>query len=274
MSERISVLKKFSLFLPAAALVVTLGMSSYSGAKSPDHGDGHGDGGKAKSHGVHWDYTGAEGPSHWGSLSADYAACGKGTKQSPINITRAALKDLEDITFNYKKSGLNILNNGHTVQANYAPGSSIKVGGKSYDLLQFHFHGPSEHTVDGVNAPIEMHLVHKSADGALAVVGVMIISGPHNSAFDNVWAFLPHEVGSRDAGVLVDAEGLLPAKRGYTTYSGSLTTPPCTEGVTWLVLNDPVTMSAKQINAFGEIFKGNNRPVQPLNRRSLSAGSN
>ncbi len=274
MGEGKNVLRKIGLFLPAAALVVTLGMSSYSGAKSAGDGDGHGGGAKAKSHGVHWGYAGDEGPDHWGNLSADYATCGKGKKQSPVNITGAAVKDLEDITFNYKKSGLNILNNGHTVQANYGKGSSIKVGSKTYDLLQFHFHGPSEHMIDGMNAPIEMHLVHKSADGALAVVGVMIISGPHNPAFDNVWAFLPHDVGSHDAGVLISAESLLPSSRGYTTYSGSLTTPPCTEGVTWLVLNDPVTMSAKQINAFGEIFKGNNRPVQPLNRRSLTAGSN
>ena len=267
-------LRKITLFLPAAVLAFTLGVSSYSDAKSGGgHGDGHGS--KKETHkSVHWGYSGKEGPSHWGSLSRDYATCKKGRNQSPINLTRAVKKDLTDIVFNYKKSGLNILNNGHTVQANYAPGSSIEVAGKSYELLQFHFHGPGEHQVDGVNARIEMHLVHKSSDGALAVVGVMIISGPHNSAFDNVWSFLPHEAGSRDVGVLIDAEGFLPDSRGYTTYSGSLTTPPCTEGVKWFVLNDPVTMSAKQINAFGDIFHGNNRPVQPRNGRTLRVGLN
>ncbi|MCP4228871.1 MAG: carbonic anhydrase family protein, partial [bacterium] len=134
-------------------------------------------------------------------------------------------------------------------------------------------HNPSEHTIDGLNAPMEMHLVHKSAEGVLAVVGVMIISGPHNSAFDNIWSFLPREVGSHPAGVLIEAESLLPDKRSYTTYSGSLTTPPCSEGVKWLVLNDPVTMSVKQVHAFSEIISDNNRPLQSRNRRSLASGS-
>jgi carbonic anhydrase len=232
-------------------------------------GGGHAD----KSHAApHWSYGGKDGPSHWGDLSHDYSACKKGKKQSPINITKAKSGSLEAITFNYKTSKLDIVNNGHTVQANYDYGSSITVGTKSYNLLQFHFHGPSEHTVEGKHASMEMHLVHKSKDGALAVVGVMINEGSHNSDFDNAWNNLPAHAGDhKDVGVVMKAVEMLPKSRKYTTYSGSLTTPPCTEEVTWLVLNEPIEMSKAQIEAFSKIIHANNRPVQPLNKRSLKA---
>ncbi len=251
-------------------IVLIVGFSSISDAKS---GGGHGDGQAKKAHEApHWGYDGADGPSHWGDLSADFSACKDGKKQSPINITGASSESLTAIEFNYKSSKLDIINNGHTIQANYDSGSSIEVGGKRFDLLQFHFHGPSEHTVDGEHARIEMHLVHKAEDGALGVVGVMIEEGKHNSNFDNAWNNLPAHAGDhKDVGVVMKAAELLPKSKKYTTYSGSLTTPPCTEGVTWLVLNEPIEMSKKQIEAFGHIVEQNNRPVQPVNRRSLKS---
>jgi carbonic anhydrase len=262
-----NVLKGSLLSLAVAVLV----LSSYSLSKAKS--DGHGDGHVSKGHvAPHWAYSGADGPSHWGDLSADFSACKDGKSQSPINITKGSSAELNDIEFDYKSSKLDIVNNGHTIQANYDSGSSIKVNGKKFDLLQFHFHGPSEHTVDGEHARMEMHLVHKADDGALGVVGVMIEEGRHNANFDNAWNNLPQHAGDhKDVGVVMKAASLLPDSRKYTTYSGSLTTPPCSEGVTWLVLNEPVKMSAKQIERFAKIVEKNNRPVQPVNGRSLRA---
>jgi carbonic anhydrase len=251
-----------------ALSVFVLGFSSISEAKS---GGGYGDGhAKKERTAPHWGYSGADGPSHWGDLSADFSACNHGSKQSPINIINASSAGLSAIGFNYKTSKLDIVNNGHTIQANYDSGSSIDVEGKRFNLLQFHFHGPSEHTVDGEHAKMEMHLVHKAADGSLGVVSVMIDEGRHNSNFDNVWNNLPLHAGDhKDVGVVMKAAQLLPDSKKYTTYSGSLTTPPCSEGVTWLVLNEPIEMSKKQIEAFGKIVEKNNRPVQPVNGRTL-----
>lgn len=251
-----------------ALMVLVLGLYSTSDAKS-----GGGDGHAKKEHAApHWGYSGADGPSHWGSLSADFSACKDGKKQSPIDITGASAEVLTPIEFNYKTSKLDIVNNGHTIQVNYDSGSSIVVNEKRFDLLQFHFHGPSEHTVDGEFARMEMHLVHKSNEGALAVVGVMINEGRHNSSFDNAWNNLPLNSGDhKDVGVVMKALELLPKSKKYTTYSGSLTTPPCSEGVTWLLLNEPIAMSEKQIAAFAKIVEHNNRPVQPVNNRVLKA---
>ncbi len=256
--------------LSLALAVLVLSIYSISEAKS---GGGDGGGHKDKGHAApHWGYEGPDGPSHWGDLSADFSACKDGKSQSPINITNASPAGLTAIEFNYKTSKLDIVNNGHTIQANYDSGSSIVVDGKSFNLLQFHFHGPSEHTVDGEHAKMEMHLVHKSKDGALAVVGVMIEEGGHNANFDNAWNNLPLHAGDhKDVGVVMKAAELLPESKKYTTYSGSLTTPPCSEGVTWLVLNESIEMSKKQIKAFGDIVEANNRPVQPVNDRALRA---
>lgn len=258
--------------LSLALAVFVLGFYSIGEAKS---GGGHGGGGGHADKGheaPHWAYEGSDGPSHWGDLSADFSACKKGKKQSPINITKARQAELIAIEFNYKTSKLDIVNNGHTIQANYDSGSSITVNGTIFNLLQFHFHGPSEHTVDGEHAKMEMHLVHKSKEGALAVVGVMIEEGGHNANFDNAWNNLPLHAGDhKDVGVVMKAVELLPKSRKYTTYSGSLTTPPCSEGVTWLVLNESIEMSEKQIKAFGDIVEANNRPVQPVNDRALRA---
>lgn len=236
-------------------------------AESADSDTSHG----ADTQAVHWGYTGEGAPENWGDLDADYAACGTGVEQSPIDVTDAVGGDLMDIVFNYEDTAVNILNNGHTVQVNYDANSSIEYDGTTYNLKQFHFHSPSEHELDGNLTAAEMHLVHQSDAGAYAVVGVMIQEGAENPAFADVWANLPdHESEAETiAGITVNAVDLLPTSRTYYNYSGSFTTPPCTEGVTWLVLTTPITMSAAQISAFHDIIGDNNRPVQPMNDRTL-----
>lgn len=219
----------------------------------------------------HWSYSGEDGPDHWGSLSPDYAKCSEGQEQSPVDIPASAPVNTTGLTFNYKPSNLTILNNGHTVQANYDPGSSITLDGTTYNLVQFHFHAPSEHTIAGQHSPLELHLVHQSAAGNLAVVGVMINSGAANAAYDPVMNNLPaqEQAATPVAGVTVDAASLLPADRSYYRYNGSLTTPPCSEGVRWHVLSTSITLSAAQIAAFTNIFPNDARPLQPLNARTF-----
>ncbi|MCP4363297.1 MAG: carbonic anhydrase family protein [Chloroflexi bacterium] len=176
-----------------------------------------------------------------------------------------------DIVFNYQPSALNILNNGHTIQANYDEGSSIEVDGKPYNLLQFHFHALSEHTINGNYSPMEMHLVHQSDDGNFAVVGVMLNNGGENAAYTPMFDNLPAQESEAETigGVTVNADDLLPQDRGYYRYNGSFTTPPCTEGVSWFVMSTPVELSDAQISAFEQICNGNYRPVQPLNARTF-----
>lgn len=175
---------------------------------------------------VHWTYEGAEGPEFWGELRPD-SLCSTGQEQTPIDAPATAPTNPADITFNYQPTALTIFNNGHTVQVNYDEGSSIDVGGKTYNLKQFYFHTPSEHTLKGQPTDLEMHLVHQSADGQLAVVGVMLKQGAENSTYAPVFNNMPGAVND----VTVNAADLLPAERTYYRYNGSLTTPPCSEGV-------------------------------------------
>jgi carbonic anhydrase len=220
----------------------------------------------------HWGYEGENGPEHWGDLTHEYATCSTGEAQSPIDITNAQPFNLVDIEFHYQPSALNILNNGHTIQANYNTGSYIIFKEQRYNLIQFHFHHPSEHTLDGQAFPMEVHFVHSNAEGKLAVVGVLLTEGINdNAAFAPVWEHAPAEetrVTTID-GVTIDANAMLPSSRLFYTYNGSLTTPPCSEQVRWLVLTTPATLSEAQISAFSAIFELNARPVQPLNNRYL-----
>lgn len=218
----------------------------------------------------HFAYEGEDGPENWAELSGHYEDCGAGQAQSPIDLTAANLADLQNIAFAYGETAVNILNNGHTIQVDQIQGSQITIEGETYQLAQFHFHAPSEHAVNGQRFPIEMHLVHKNADGNLAVVGVFIAEGAENSAFTPVWEHLPEEeTGIMTTGATVQLASLLPADQTVYRYGGSLTTPPCSEGVLWSVMSSPVEMSAEQIAAFTEIIAGNNRPLQPLNVREL-----
>ena len=220
---------------------------------------------------VHWSYEGDTGPDHWGTLSPDFAACAKGVEQSPVDIPTTAPLNAAGISFSYQPSALTIFNNGHTIQANYDSGSSITLNGVRFDLVQFHFHAASEHAIGGQHEPMEIHFVHRNAQGELAVVGVLLKSGSENAAYVPIFQNLPPQASQPApvAGVSVDANQLLPAQHTYWRYNGSLTTPPCTEGVKWLVMNTPVEVSDAQVAAFNSIFKNNERPVQPFNMRSF-----
>jgi carbonic anhydrase len=219
-------------------------------------------------HGPHWEYEGEAGPENWGEIG--YHTCEAGTHQSPINITATVPEDLTNIRVNYRPSGLTILNNGHTVQANYAPGSFITVDGETYMLAQFHYHAPSEHVVDGQSFAAELHLVHTNGN-RLAVIGVLLAEGDEaNPAYQPFIANLPgEETPATTTGDEIDAAALLPAVQTTYRYSGSLTTPPCTEGVTWLVMTEPVTLSGNQLASLEAVFEGNNRPPQPVNNRPV-----
>jgi carbonic anhydrase len=225
----------------------------------------------AQEHSTHWGYEGEEGPEHWGELSEEWEACSLGSAQSPVDLTGAVSVDLNNIEVNYADTAINIFNNGHTIQVNYSEGSSIVYNEVEYQLLQFHFHHPSEHTIDGVPADMEIHFVHRSEHGNLAVIGVMLMAGDEASAaYASVFDYLPAEAGEpEDIGMQLNAADLLPSGSTFYTYNGSLTTPPCTEIVRWLVMTEPITLSAEQIGAFSAIFDNNARPVTPLNERDL-----
>ena len=220
---------------------------------------------------VCWGYEEENGPDVWARLSPEYRLCSAGIHQSPIDIVNPTPAELPLITFNYQPTSLNIRNTGNTIEVVYTEDSWIEVDGTKYYLLQFHFHAPSEHTVSGNPYDMEMHLVHKSEDGTLAVIGVFIKGGSVNTAFDTFWQHLPSLQGesAQVDGVVLNASDLLPSIKHTYRYNGSLTTPPCSEDVKWLVLTTPIEMSHSQITAFKTILSGNNRPVQPLNDREL-----
>jgi len=222
----------------------------------------------------HWSYQGSTGPSKWASLEHEYSTCGVGKTQSPIDIEDSAAKksDLPAITFDYKPSPLKIVDNGHTVQVSYAPGSSITVAGKQYQLVQFHFHKPSEEKINGKPADMVVHLVHRDSDGKLAVVAVLLQAGAANSLIETLWSNVPKEKEKEQEvpGVQVNAANLLPAsKAAYYTFTGSLTTPPCSEGVTWFVLKARTTISKDELASFGKLYPMNARPTQMLNGREV-----
>jgi carbonic anhydrase len=222
-----------------------------------------------------WHYEGEEGPEHWGELDETYAACGEGLAQSPIDIANATEVGLTNIDFEWGDTMMNIFNNGHTIQVNADPGSRIVYNEVPYDLLQFHFHHPSEHTINGEPAEMEAHFVHRSASGALAVVGVMLNIGEEdNAGYAPVFDNLPAEAGDPQPGTIsLHLADLVPEEKTFFTYNGSLTTPPCSEIVRWLVLTTPLTISEAQHEAFAALFEMNARPVEPLNMRDLFVDS-
>jgi len=215
-----------------------------------------------------WGYSGETGPNHWAEVSP---VCKAGRAQSPVNITHAEQKDLPNLEFSYQPVALNVIDNGHTVQVDYGAGSTLKVGDKTYELVQFHFHHKSETAIHGKHAPLEVHLVHKDKDGNLAVVAVLLHEGQPNPAVATTWSNIPaiKEKEASPEGVEIQAEQLLPTSRRYYTFPGSLTTPPCTENVTWLVMVNPMTVSKEQIAKFARLYPNDERPVQPLYGRTV-----
>lgn len=225
--------------------------------------------------GLHWSYDGQTGPDHWGELSSDFRLCKTGRMQSPVDLGGAEIPGKFSVKATYRPGPLTVLNNGHTVQANIAEGSTLSSGISRYKLLQVHFHTPSEETIYGIHYPMVAHFVHIDYAGNYAVLGVLFEEGAHNPELDKlVKAAPPHERGPEVvSGVTFDPARLLPANLSVYRYEGSLTTPPCTEGVHWHVATRPVPASAAQIAAIHAIVGDNARPIQPLHGRLLVAGA-
>lgn len=223
-----------------------------------------------------WSYQGDDGPDHWGTIDSSFSDCANGTEQSPIDIELANVqldKSVADINIDYHPTSFTLMNNGHTIQANDASGSNtITVNDEEYSLMQMHFHKPSEHQLDGKPFEMEGHLVHQNEEGKLAVLGFLIQAGKENQVFAEMWSKLPQEKTEEDVPLdkSVDLENLFPEERTFLHYSGSLTTPPCSEGVKWILLDQPIEMSKEQIDAFGAIYPHNSRPIQPIDERNVS----
>ncbi len=213
-----------------------------------------------------WDYGASRGPSHWGELKPEFAPCKNGHRQSPIDIHNPQKANLPAIQFDYKPSTLNIVDNGHTIMIIYSPGSFITVGGNRYELKQFHFHRPSEEKINGKGYEMTVHLVHADEKGNAAVVAVLLEKGEDNAMVRTIWKALPKEKEKIESekDVQIDADGLLPSDHSYYTFLGSLTTPPCSENVTWFVLKHPVSVSAAEIEQFSKLYRNDARPTQPL----------
>ncbi|PSB54622.1 carbonic anhydrase [Chamaesiphon polymorphus] len=217
-----------------------------------------------------WGYEGDLNPDAWGKISRDFATCDVGKNQSPIDITGAVTGQPVQIAFNYQSSPLAVVNNGHSIQVNYNPGSTISIDGEEYQLLQFHFHTPSEHKIAGKAAAMEAHFVHRNAAGKLAVVGVMMNEGRENPLISKIWKAIP-PIGQTKAidNITIDAAHLLPNSKSYYSYTGSLTTPPCSEGVNWAVLTTPITISSSQLQEFKKLYPIDARPIHSTNARKI-----
>ncbi len=222
---------------------------------------------------IHWTYQGVGNPEQWGKLKPDFALCEIGKNQTPINLVENEMieAELSAIEFAYKNSAATVVNNGHTIQINYPQGSSIKIEEKTFNLVQFHFHTPSENQINGKSFPLEVHLVHKNDKGELAVIGVMFDVGNAHELLDSIWK----KVSSKEnEEIKLDQEinpmNLLPEEKNYFRFNGSLTTPPCSEGVRWFVMKKPLTASLEQIHQFKGWMKHDNaRPLQPVNARPV-----
>ena len=251
-----------------------------TGAKKPADAEHAARGSSGDSHGKpHWGYTGAIGPDAWAKLSAEFATCAKGRRQSPIDLVDAELSPLtlEQVKFEYAPAPFQVVHNGHTIEVRPGQDNQIVARSKKYKLLQFHFHHPAEERFNGKGFALDAHFVHRSEDGELAVVTVLFEEGAANPELQRLWDYMP--LDSNDSmrsaeGVTFNPVSMLPVDRAkYLQYIGSLTTPPCTEGVVWIVLRQPVTASAEQIALFRKMVGMNARPVQPVNGRLIKAAN-
>ncbi len=221
-------------------------------------------------HDVHWSYEGEGGPQRWGKIDPANAKCDIGERQSPIDIRGGIRVDLEPVQFDYKPVRFNVIDNGHTIQVNLGAGNFITILGRRYELAQFHFHKPSEERINGRNYDMVAHMVHKDVDGKIVVVAVLIEQGKPNSLIQTVWNNMPLEKNDtvQPSGTL-DMNQILPTNRQYFTYMGSLTTPPCTEGVLWVVIKEPIEVSQDQISIFSRMYPMNARPTQNTSGRLI-----
>ncbi|QPC43734.1 carbonic anhydrase family protein [Kaustia mangrovi] len=242
-----------------AALVLSVAATAAPGLSMPASGK------------TSWDYAGQNGPTRWSELDPAFETCGRGRTQSPVDIADRVTRGGTPLEIDYKPTPQRIVNNGHTIQLDYAPGSTLSVAGRTFHLLQVHFHSPSEHEIAGERYPMEVHFVNRAADGTLAVLAVLVERGEANPTFARILDDAPGKGEVRVArnGATIDASGLLPKVTGHYTLIGSLTTPPCTEGVAWYILEHPVAFSSDQIEAFRTFYPNNARPLQPLNGRTV-----
>ena len=247
----------------ASVSALALPLSADKGASSP-----------------HWTYSGEAGPSHWASLDPSFSACGVGLAQSPIDLESRDAKPGKagEFHIDYEKGDVALVNNGHTVQANVTDAKDTVVfDGDTYHLAQFHFHSPSEHTTDQKRFPLEIHFVNQDGAKHILVVGVMVKLGDENPSLAPVFHSLPpaasHASASAGAPIPVDLASVLPKNREAYVYNGSLTTPPCTEGVRWVVLAHPIEMSKGQVASFSKMFPDNHRPLQKINGREVDDDS-
>lgn len=259
---------EFRIQAPPGGPRVTAGSAVAGGQR---HGAGpaaaHG---VAAAHGPTWKYSGPLGPQAWATLHPSFSLCGAGQRQSPVDIRDGLPLDLEAVDFSYRPGFFSVTDNGHTVQVQPGDGNSIEVGARRYELTGFHFHLPGEERVDGRAFAMSVHLVHRDAQGRLAVVALVAEEGPEHPAVQAVWNHLPLERGEFvAASVEFDPTALLPSRRGYYTYMGSLTTPPCTEGVLWIVMQQPIRVSPQQLAIFARLHPMNARPLQPLEGRVI-----
>jgi len=220
--------------------------------------------------GTYWSYEGEAGPARWGKINPAWAKCDSGARQSPIDIRDGIKVDLETVAFNYKPSYFNVVDNGHTVQVNVGAGNSITLTGRTYELMEFHFHRPAEEKLDGRGFEMVAHLVHKDQEGRVAIVAVLIESGSPHGLVQTVWNNLPLEKNDPlTPTITIDTNQLLPQHREYYTFMGSLTTPPCSEGVLWIVMKEAIQISAQQIAIFARLYPMNARPIQPSSGRLI-----
>jgi carbonic anhydrase len=254
--------------------VVACGQSAHHEAKlvADEHPAKHAE--------VQWGYVGDEGPEHWAELSLDFAPCRDGVEQSPIDLTGAVPTTESAIerkigetalTFEQRARVMDLVDNGHTIQVTNDVPMALDMGGVHYEMVQFHFHAPSEHTINGEHAPLEVHIVHKSADGELAVIGVLVEEGEHDALWDPIIGNLPGGPGDQRhlEDLSLDMNELRPLPKRYYRYQGSLTTPPCSEGVQWIVMAEKRQISHEQMAAMVSHLHDNNRPVQPIGNREL-----
>lgn len=227
---------------------------------------------------MHWSYEGNTGPRQWGELAPEFAACRLGHRQSPIDIMNPRTAELDALRFELQPSPLHIANTGHGIQVDCPPASFLSVGSDRYQLLQFHFHRPGEHRINGQRFALEAHAVFADTGGRMAVTAILFretADAPPHPLLQNLWPQLPGRAGEERSpeGVIVNPADLLPTGLGYYSYDGSLTTPPCTEGVRWFVLREAATATPEQIARFAALYPHNARPIQPLNGREVLTGA-
>ncbi|KQV45631.1 carbonic anhydrase [Massilia sp. Root335] len=224
----------------------------------------------APKHGTVWSYEGESGPANWSKINVDWAKCGTGKRQSPIDLRDGIKVNLEQISFDYHPSSFSEVNNGHTIQVMVGGGNFITIGNTVYELQEFHFHRPSEEKINGKGTEMVIHLVHRSAEGKIAIIAVLLERGQPHRLMQTIWDNLPLE--KQDVvspSIVIDPTDALPERRDYFTYMGSLTEPPCTEGVLWMVFKQPMQASPAQMALFSRLYPLNARPVQSTAGRMI-----